>query len=324
MFYLQLQTERLLLRPWQESDAQSLYTYASAPEVGPAAGWPPHTSVENSRDIIRDVLSAPETYAVVDKRTGCAIGSIGLMVGGASHIGLPDTQGELGYWIGVPYWGQGLIPEAVQEILRHAFEDLGLAKVWCGYYDGNEKSHRVQQKCGFTHRYTRTAVSCPLLGEVRTEHVTCLTRAEWSGIRLPHMVCGKKEPVTYLGREGAYLIPVQDGQVGVVKTPKGYFLLGGGLENGESHTACITRECLEEVGYTCVVQDKICTAESYGKHPTLGYFHPVQTYYTGTLLSRIATPAESDHRFEWVDCNALRGYLFSAMQNWALEQVLGL
>ena len=49
-----METERLLLRPWQESDAEALYRWASDPEVGPAAGWAPHTSVENSREIIRN------------------------------------------------------------------------------------------------------------------------------------------------------------------------------------------------------------------------------------------------------------------------------
>ena len=59
-----LETKRLLLRPWQERDAESLYEYAKDPAVGPPAGWPPHTSVENSRELIEKVLSAPETYAV--------------------------------------------------------------------------------------------------------------------------------------------------------------------------------------------------------------------------------------------------------------------
>ena len=62
---MELQTKRLILRPWQESDAESLYKYASNPNIGPIAGWPPHTSVENSREIIKVVLFAPETYAVV-------------------------------------------------------------------------------------------------------------------------------------------------------------------------------------------------------------------------------------------------------------------
>ena len=77
---MELTTERLLLRPWQESDAESLYEYAKDPKVGPIAGWPVHTSVENSREIIREVLSAEETYAVCLKENRRAIGSIGLMV----------------------------------------------------------------------------------------------------------------------------------------------------------------------------------------------------------------------------------------------------
>ena len=68
-----LQTKRLILRPWSENDAEELYKYASDPEVGPPAGWPPHTSVENSREIIRTVLSAPETYAVCLKENGLPI-----------------------------------------------------------------------------------------------------------------------------------------------------------------------------------------------------------------------------------------------------------
>ena len=120
------ETERLILRPWMESDATDLYEYAKDPRVGPAAGWPVHTSVENSRDIIRNVLSAPETYAVVLKETGHAVGSVGLKIGEFSDLDIPDTQAEFGYWLGVPYWGQGLIPEAVSALMRHGFEDLGL------------------------------------------------------------------------------------------------------------------------------------------------------------------------------------------------------
>ena len=53
-----LETERLTLRPWREDYAEDLYIYAGDPEVGPPAGWPPHTSVESSREIICTVLSA--------------------------------------------------------------------------------------------------------------------------------------------------------------------------------------------------------------------------------------------------------------------------
>lgn len=71
-----------------------------------------------------------------------------------------------------------------------------------------------------------------------------------------HRVFGIKENAPYEDREGAYLIPVEDNKIGVIKTPKGYFFLGGGLENNESHRACIERECLEEAGYKVIVKEK--------------------------------------------------------------------
>ena len=179
-----LETERLILRPWEESDAEELYKYASHPDVGPMAGWAVHTSVENSREVIRDVLSAPGTYAVVLRETGLPVGSVGLMHGKASHIGLPDGEGEIGYWIGVPYWGQGLIPEAVRELMRYGFEQLALDRIWCGYYDGNLKSKRVQEKCGFRCHHTSENVPCAIPGLLRTEHMSCITRDQWLWDRL--------------------------------------------------------------------------------------------------------------------------------------------
>lgn len=174
-----IETQRLLLRPWRISDAEDLFIFASSPEVGPAAGWPPHTSIENSRNIIQNILSAPNTFAVVLKDIDRAVGSLGLMVGAQSHLKLPETECELGYWLGVPFWGRGIIPEAVRQILEYAFLSLQQEKVWCGYYEGNAKSWRVQEKCGFTYQYTKNNVRCPMLNDVRTEHVTSLTKAQW-------------------------------------------------------------------------------------------------------------------------------------------------
>ena len=174
-----LETERLLLRPWRESDAESLYLYAKDDRVGPIAGWPPHTSVENSREIINTVLLALENYAVCLKGDDRAIGSIGLMIGKQSNIDLSDTEAEIGYWIGAPFWGYGLIPEATRELIRHAFVDLHLKTLWCGYFDGNEKSKRVQEKCGFKYHHTRKNVYRALMDDIRTEYITRLTQDEW-------------------------------------------------------------------------------------------------------------------------------------------------
>ena len=178
---MELQTKRLLLRAWKESDAEALYKYARNPNVGPIAGWPPHTSVENSREIIKAVLSAPETYAVVLKETGEAVGSVGIMTARSEikSAQMTDNECEIGYWIGEPYWGQGLIPEAVNELLRYAFENLRKTTVWCGYYDGNKKSKRAQEKCGFVYSHTEVNKPVPLLNEVRTAHFTKISQQEW-------------------------------------------------------------------------------------------------------------------------------------------------
>ena len=174
-----LETERLILRAWSENDAADLYKYASDPEVGPPAGWPPHTSVENSREIIRTVLCIPETYAVCLKADGKPIGSIGLKMGANTDMTECEDECELGYWIGKPFWGQGFIPEAARETIRHAFDELGMKKIWCGYYDGNIKSRRVQEKLGFAYHHTTEGLEVSLLGEIRTGHVMLLTREAW-------------------------------------------------------------------------------------------------------------------------------------------------
>lgn len=174
-----LQTERLILRAWREDDAEDLYEYASDPEIGPPAGWLPHTSVENSREIIRTVLSAPETYAVCLKKNGKPIGSVGLH---RRDLAESDDEYELGYCIGKQFWGQGLIPEASQELLRYAFEELGMRRVWCGHYDGNTKSRRVMEKLGFVYHHTTEGIELSMLGEIRTGHALLLTRENWENI----------------------------------------------------------------------------------------------------------------------------------------------
>jgi RimJ/RimL family protein N-acetyltransferase len=102
------------------------------------------------------------------------------MVGKASNLGLSEREGEVGYWIGVPFWGRGLIPEAVRAIISHAFCDLRLETLWCAYFEGNDRSRRVAEKCGFTYHHTNEDVAWELMGDVRTEHAMRLTRRDWA------------------------------------------------------------------------------------------------------------------------------------------------
>lgn len=145
-------TERLLLREWRESDCSDLFEYAQSDDVGPYAGWNPHKSEEESKSIIKMFLIKPYTYAIVLIEENKVIGSIGL------HNRRPDEnlahlkQKEIGFALNPKYWGKGIIPEAVKCILDYGFRVLQLDEIWCGHFDFNEKSRRVNEKCGFIFR----------------------------------------------------------------------------------------------------------------------------------------------------------------------------
>ncbi len=179
-----LETKRLILRHWEDSDAESLFEYAKDPDIGPIAGWPAHQSIDESREVIRKVLSGKEAYAICLKADGKAIGTIELKLNGHTDMTERDDECEAGYWLGKPFWGQGIMPEAVREILRHAFEDIGMTKVWIGYYEGNNKSKRVQEKCGFRYQWKTESVDVPLMHEKRTGYVSSITKDQWQWDRL--------------------------------------------------------------------------------------------------------------------------------------------
>ena len=179
-----LMTQRLILRRWDEADAEDLYRYASNPDVGPIAGWPPHKNPDESRAVIRDVLNGREAYAICLKEDGRAIGAIELKLNGHTDLTDRDDECEMGYWLGKPFWGRGIVPEAVTEMLRRAFEDIGMQKVWVGYYEGNSKSKRVQEKCRFRFQRKSEGVDVPLMQEKRTGYVSSLTKDQWQWDRL--------------------------------------------------------------------------------------------------------------------------------------------
>lgn len=117
------------------------------------------------------------------KQDNKAIGAIELKLNGHTDMTDKDDECELGYWIGRPFWGNGYMPEAAREIIRHGFEDLSMSVIWCGYYDGNNTSKRVQEKCGFTWYHTTDDVEVPLMNEVRVGHTNILTREQWEECR---------------------------------------------------------------------------------------------------------------------------------------------
>lgn len=178
-----LRTERLILRPWTEDDAESLFEYAKDPDIGPIAGWTPHKNVEESLSIIKNVFNGAECYAICEKESKKAIGAIELSLNGRTDMTECDDECELGYWLGKPFWGRGYMPEAAEEIIRHGFQDLGMTTIWCGYFDGNIKSKRVQEKVGFVYHHTCDEVPVKLLNEVRVGHTNYMTKERWRSLK---------------------------------------------------------------------------------------------------------------------------------------------
>lgn len=134
-------------------------------------------------------------------------------------------------------------------------------------------------------------------------------------------VFGKREKnKIYIDREGVYIIAEKDGYVATVKTPRGYFLPGGGIEKNESHLDCIKRECLEEIGYDVAIEDYLCTAEIFTVHDRLGYFHPIQHYYCGKLVSKVTEPIETTHSFEWLTLSEAAEKMYVQAQKWAVKK----
>lgn len=197
------QTERLILRPWEESDAAQLYQWAQDPLIGPAAGWNAHRSVDDSLAMIRGQYAAPEVYAVCLRTEASAasaasedasaslpvisyeapntfpIGCLSLKFGSDTDLTDAEDECEISAWIAKPYWGQGLIPEGCEVLLRHGFEDLGIKAIWAGYYDGNEKSAACLKRIGFRDHHIEKNMFLPLMNQLRTGHVVVMTREDW-------------------------------------------------------------------------------------------------------------------------------------------------
>ena len=139
-----MKTERLILRPWTEEDAASLYKYAQNPNIGPIAGWPPHTSIENSREVIRDILSAPETYAVVLKETNEPIGSSRFY-----DYNENEKSVLIGYtFIGRKFWGNGYNKALKKLMMDHAFQYVDTIYFHIGAF--NIRSLKAIEKLGAT------------------------------------------------------------------------------------------------------------------------------------------------------------------------------
>lgn len=167
---IRIETERLVLRPWRESDLEDFYEYAKVDGVGQMAGWMPHQNRDESARILQMFIEEKKTLVLELKENGKVIGSIGLETRDAD-LGIPEELmgREIGYVLNKDYWGKSLMPEAVQAVIGYCFRTLRFDWLTCGHFLWNDRSRRVVEKCGF--RYVKDIVHQTRFG---TEEATKL------------------------------------------------------------------------------------------------------------------------------------------------------
>lgn len=144
-----METERLVLRPFTEHDAEAFFDCCRNPNLGNNAGWKPHETREESLEILRTVFIAQkDTWAVIHKEDRQLVGAIGIT---------PDPKrenpkaGMIGYWLDESRWGKGYMTEAASAVIKHGFNELGLTLISANCYPHNERSQRVLKRLGFAY-----------------------------------------------------------------------------------------------------------------------------------------------------------------------------
>jgi len=142
-----LQTERLILRPYSEADIPELLPLIGRREVAATTLRIAHPYTEKDARSFLELTKDPDKIwlAITLRGNGRQIGGIGL------RIEQDQLRAELGYWLGVPYWGKGYATEAARELMRHGFEELGLHRIFASHFKHNPASGRVLKKLGMLY-----------------------------------------------------------------------------------------------------------------------------------------------------------------------------
>ena len=174
---VELHTRRLTLRPWRQEDLQDFFEYASVEGVGQMAGWLPHKEISETQKILDSFISKKKTFAL--EYQGKVIGSLGVEYYDEKESPELDLlrARALGFVLSKAYWGKGLMPEAVKEVIRWLFEEQKLDAILCAHFDWNTQSARVQQKCGF--HFLKESIYKTFYGTVEKDIINVLYRVEW-------------------------------------------------------------------------------------------------------------------------------------------------
>lgn len=171
-----LETSRLILRDWQESDTDDFYAYASLDNVGPSAGWMPHVNKKMSRMILKGFINQQEVWAIYHKEDHKVIGSVGL-----HHDSKRENKYccNLGYCLSPDYWGQGIIVEACNKVIDEAFSNPELDLISVTHYPFNHQSKRVIEKLGFVYEGCLRHASMRYDGQILDHMCYSMTREDY-------------------------------------------------------------------------------------------------------------------------------------------------
>lgn len=142
-----LSTDRLSLRAFKMDDAEPMFrNWANDPEVTRFLTWEPHGKIEVTKHVVADWVvrsKNKDNYHWLIEMDGEAIGSAGAVV-----MDLPNESCEIGYCLAKEYWGQGIMTEAVAEIIRYLFSEVGFHRITSKHDVLNPASGMVMKKCG--------------------------------------------------------------------------------------------------------------------------------------------------------------------------------
>lgn len=170
-------TDRLLLRPITLEDAQDIFEYSKHSEVGPNAGWKPHETIFETKQVIKEIFFDKKgVFGIVQKSSGKMIGSMGLVDDSRRRF---NEAKMLGYAIGKPYWGRGYATEAAKEMVRWGFNQMGLEVISAYCFTHNSRSRRVLEKCGMQYEGLLRRAERIYDGSIQDELCFSITKEEY-------------------------------------------------------------------------------------------------------------------------------------------------
>lgn len=161
---LRIETERLILRSWENYDLYDLFDLAKVPGVGERAGWKHHKTAEESEDFLDIFMESGRNLAIEFKEERKVVGTIELgaydefdllkesnLEGKKTYDYKNKLGAEIGFVVNKNYWKRGLATEALKALVSFSFDNLNLDFLIAGFFLGNRESKRVLEKCGFTY-----------------------------------------------------------------------------------------------------------------------------------------------------------------------------